>query len=99
MTGDLRLDGVTTSYGRAVALRDVSLTCPRGAITLVTGPNGAGKSTLLLSIRGTVQPTGHMTLGGADLRTMTARDAPRPSLSCRRDGSCSRTCRCGRTSR
>ncbi|WP_181779945.1 ABC transporter ATP-binding protein [Pseudonocardia pini] len=70
----LRLDGLSVSYGHAAALRDASLVCPAGSVTLVTGPNGAGKSTLLLAVRGTVPSTGVVQLGGTDLRAMSARE-------------------------
>ena len=37
-------------YGRTQALRDVSFTAPRRAVTALIGPSGCGKSTLLRSI-------------------------------------------------
>ncbi len=41
---------LTASYGRRVAVQDVSLTCPAGAVTAIIGPSGCGKSTLLRCI-------------------------------------------------
>jgi phosphate transport system ATP-binding protein len=46
----VELRGLTASYGRRVAVRDVSLTCPAGAVTAIIGPSGCGKSTLLRCI-------------------------------------------------
>lgn len=47
------------------ALRDVSLTIPRGATFGLIGPNGCGKSTLLQTIAGILQPDeGTVTAGG-----------------------------------
>jgi teichoic acid transport system ATP-binding protein len=40
------------------ALRDVSLTVPKGTVLGVLGRNGAGKSTLLRAIAGIIPPTG-----------------------------------------
>ena len=67
-TDDLAVavQGVTASYGRRVALDDVSLTVRTGSLLAVIGPNGAGKSTLLKLIAGLIRPTsGSLTvLGG-----------------------------------
>jgi len=51
------VDGVSASYGRRVALDDVSLTVRKGSLLAVIGPNGAGKSTLLKLIAGLIRPT------------------------------------------
>ena len=48
----VRIDHLTVSYGRRVALQDVSLSVQRGSYVGVLGPNGAGKSTLLKAIIG-----------------------------------------------
>ena len=34
--------GLVKSYGRRLAVSDVSLTAARGSITAIVGPNGAG---------------------------------------------------------
>jgi phosphate transport system ATP-binding protein len=41
---------LSARYGSRVAVRDVSLTCPAGAVTSIIGPSGCGKSTLLRCI-------------------------------------------------
>jgi ABC-type Mn2+/Zn2+ transport system ATPase subunit len=51
------VDRVSASYGRRVALDDVTLTVRRGSLLAVIGPNGAGKSTLLKLIAGLIRPT------------------------------------------
>ncbi|HHU62274.1 MAG TPA: ABC transporter ATP-binding protein [Natronincola sp.] len=43
----MRLDEVSFSYGKHLALKDVSLRIKEGVFYGILGPNGAGKSTLL----------------------------------------------------
>ena len=50
--------GLTVRYGRRVALDDVTLDVPAGAVTAVIGGDGAGKTTLLRALAGVAQPTG-----------------------------------------
>ena len=44
-------------YGRTWALRECSLTLPRGRMAALVGPNGAGKSTLLHLAVGLLEPS------------------------------------------
>jgi phosphate transport system ATP-binding protein len=44
------LDHVTVSYGSTTAVRDVTMTIPRGGVTSLIGPSGCGKSTLLRTL-------------------------------------------------
>ncbi len=53
----VEVEGLTHRYGRTEALRDVSLTVPRGSVYALLGPNGAGKSTLLQAAVGLLAPT------------------------------------------
>ena len=41
----LRTTGVGKTFGKFVALNNISAEFPKGAITSIIGPNGAGKST------------------------------------------------------
>jgi branched-chain amino acid transport system ATP-binding protein len=51
----LQIDNLTVSYGKAVALADVSLKIKEGELVALLGSNGAGKSTLLKTISGVMQ--------------------------------------------
>jgi len=59
-------------YGRRIALRDFSLTLPRGGIHAVVGSNGAGKSTLFRILLGFIEPSwGASSVLGCDSRSLT----------------------------
>jgi putative ABC transport system ATP-binding protein len=68
----VRLDRVTKTYGKGAsavtALRDVTITLPRGSFTAVMGPSGSGKSTFMHCAAGLDRPTsGIVHLGDIDL--------------------------------
>lgn len=48
----LRIENLKVAYGKAVALKDVSMTVAQGELVALLGSNGAGKSTLLKTISG-----------------------------------------------
>jgi len=67
----LQARGVTRRFGGLVAVRDVDLDVPRGAIVSIIGPNGAGKTTFFNVIAGIIDPTaGTVAFRG---RTLVAR--------------------------
>ena len=64
----LEVRGVTKRFGGVVALNEVDLVVPRGAIIGLIGPNGAGKTTFFNVVTGLVRPdAGRITLDGAGL--------------------------------
>ena len=54
---DLRLAGVSHTYGETEVLREINLDIPSGQIVCIVGPSGCGKSTLLRMLGGLEQPT------------------------------------------
>jgi ABC-2 type transport system ATP-binding protein len=64
----LQVDGLRKTFGRAVAVDDVSLSVRRGAIFGFVGPNGAGKTTTLSMITGLLRPdAGEVVVDGTNV--------------------------------
>ena len=52
MTAQIEILDVQKHYGSFHALRDITLSIPKGQFVALVGPSGCGKSTLLRSIAG-----------------------------------------------
>ncbi|TPE51688.1 ABC transporter ATP-binding protein [Amaricoccus solimangrovi] len=64
----LELEGLTTGYGEAVVIRDLSLTLGEGEALALLGRNGVGKTTLIDSVIGVTRRfAGSVRLAGVDL--------------------------------
>ncbi len=67
----LHIEGIHTFIGQFHILEGVSVTVPRGSITVLLGRNGAGKTTTLKSIMGITPPSeGSIIYNGKSLRGM-----------------------------
>lgn len=66
------LSVVFSRWGQKVeALKDISISFPKGQWVLVIGPNGAGKTTFLNVISGRIEPSkGNVVINGKELRDM-----------------------------
>jgi branched-chain amino acid transport system ATP-binding protein len=63
----LAIENVSVCYGKAEAVRNVSLTVEHGQIVTVIGPNGAGKTSLLTTAIGLLKSTGRILFDGEDI--------------------------------
>jgi len=68
----LEIRELSVSYGKAMALENVSLCVAEGEFVAVLGPNGAGKSTLLKAISRSQPSTGVLELRGESLQRYPA---------------------------
>jgi ABC-type multidrug transport system ATPase subunit len=68
------VDQATKRFGDLVAVDDVSLEVPEGAILGVIGPSGAGKTTVVRMLTGALAPTeGTVRVLGEDPRRFRRR--------------------------
>jgi phospholipid/cholesterol/gamma-HCH transport system ATP-binding protein len=72
---EIRVDGLTKSFGRQVIWEDVSLTLPAGEISVLLGPSGTGKSVFLKTLVGLLKPDrGHCWIGDRDMPHLREHD-------------------------
>ena len=69
----LKVEHITTGYGKKQVLTDVSFEINKGKIVLLVGGNGSGKSTVLKTIYGLLKtwtPEGKIIFDGEDITTL-----------------------------
>ncbi|MEU6474555.1 sugar ABC transporter ATP-binding protein [Streptomyces massasporeus] len=75
-TTNLRISGLTKSFGGVRALDGVDLTVPAGQVHALLGHNGAGKSTLIKCLGGAHPPdAGTIEVGGTSYTRLTPRES------------------------
>jgi phospholipid/cholesterol/gamma-HCH transport system ATP-binding protein len=69
---EIKVEGLTKSFGRQVIWEDVTLALPAGEISVMLGPSGTGKSVFLKTLVGLLKPDrGHIWIEGHDLPYLT----------------------------
>ena len=78
-SGEIRLVGLTKTFGTLQAVKSIDLTVPHGSYCCLIGPSGCGKTTILRMIAGHETPTsgevfigGEMVVGQAPVQRGTA---------------------------
>jgi len=72
---DITVEGLTKSFGRQVIWENVSLTLPKGEISVLLGPSGTGKSVFLKHLVGLLRPDrGHVYIEGKDVPNVSERE-------------------------
>ncbi|MDC7784375.1 ABC transporter ATP-binding protein [Rhodoplanes sp. TEM] len=78
----LRVTGLTVSYGRVAAVRDLDLNIAAGEALALLGPNGAGKTSAVEAIAGLLpKRAGRVELFGEDISGLTASAIVRKGLA------------------
>jgi branched-chain amino acid transport system ATP-binding protein len=69
----LEVRNVSKRFGNLIAVRDISLSVPKGELRAIIGPNGAGKTTFFNLISGFFRPTaGTILFDGRDVTALPA---------------------------
>ncbi|MEU8004799.1 ABC transporter ATP-binding protein [Catellatospora sp. NPDC049111] len=72
---EVRVEGLTKSFGRTPVWSDVTLTLPAGEISVLLGPSGTGKSVFLKTLVGLLRPDrGSIWIEGRDLPALPERE-------------------------
>ena len=77
---EVRVENLGKSYGKVMALRDVSLSFVDGGLTAILGPSGCGKTTLLRCIAGFLEPDSGAIYFGQDNVTGISPQARRTAM-------------------
>ena len=71
----LEVQKLSKSYGKSLAVDEVSFFVPDGTVGILLGPNGAGKSTIIKSIAGLLRYQGRIGIQGLPARSVGQRDS------------------------
>ncbi|MGB3304232.1 ABC transporter ATP-binding protein [Gordonia sp. (in: high G+C Gram-positive bacteria)] len=72
---EVKVEGLTKSFGSQNIWRDVSLTLPAGEVNALLGPSGTGKSVFLKTLIGLLHPEqGSVIIDGTDITQSSAKE-------------------------
>ncbi|MBO1333118.1 ABC transporter ATP-binding protein [Streptomyces sp. VRA16 Mangrove soil] len=72
---EVKVEGLTKSFGKQNIWQDVSLTLPAGEVSVMLGPSGTGKTVFLKSLIGLLKPEhGRVLVDGVDMARSPERD-------------------------
>jgi phospholipid/cholesterol/gamma-HCH transport system ATP-binding protein len=72
---EIKVEDLTKSFGKQLIWGDVSLTLPKGEISVMLGPSGTGKSVFLKTLIGLLKPDkGHIRIENHDIATCRERE-------------------------
>ena len=69
----LEIQELSKSYGKHLAVDQVSFFIPDGQVGILLGPNGAGKSTIIKSIAGLLRYKGRIGIQGIPAKQLEAK--------------------------
>lgn len=69
----LEIQALSKSYGKHLAVDQVSFFIPDGRVGILLGPNGAGKSTIIKCIAGLLRYTGRIGIQGVEAKKLEAK--------------------------
>jgi branched-chain amino acid transport system permease protein len=76
----LETAGLTVRYGALLAVENLDLVVPAGAIVALIGPNGAGKSSVIDAVSGFIPYTGEVRVAGQAIDGRSARRRARTGI-------------------
>ena len=74
----IEIEGLSKSFGRFDAVRDLTMSAPEGSAFALVGANGAGKTTTIKTLMNIIEPDcGHVRVMGVESRRLGAADYAR----------------------
>ena len=72
---EIKVEGLTKSFGKDLIWNDVTLTIPAGEICVMLGPSGTGKSVFLKTLIGLLKPDkGSIVIEGTDIASCSEKE-------------------------